>query len=148
MHMTETLPKVNGELSRLVGIDAIPNLIMHRMVEINSTSEALSNLKLFAAPDEASVKEVADSLTIANNDHPLIQVMKKTAQTYYKCKSDQIQRELLSELRSQIESHFKCQMETLREANKLLIEWAKIKSKTKNSGDTMSDLLAKIQETA
>lgn len=145
--MNEVLPKVNGELSRLVGIEAIPNLVMRRMIDVNNISESLTNLKLFAAPDEASIQEVAESLTINNNDHALIQVMKKTAQTYYKCKSDQIQRELLSELRSQIESLFKCQMETLKEANKLLIEYAKIKGKSKSSGDSMADLLAKIQET-
>lgn len=143
--MTNSAKNINGDLSRLVTIDAIPQLIMHRMMEINTTSEALSNLKLFAAPDEASIQEVADSLTISPGDHPLIQVMKKTAQTYYKCKSDQIQRELLSELRSQIDSHFKCQMETLREANKLLIEYAKIKTKIKSSGDSMGELLEAIK---
>lgn len=128
--------KASSDLGQFLSIDTVPMLIMERLTDIRNLAAEIRNIKIFAADDPADRLATVESLTFKPNDHPLVQIIKQTAHEYYECKSDSIRRELLSELRELLAEQHGREIQAMKEANRLLIEWAKIKHKkgeSKNS---------------
>lgn len=142
--MPTPIKRPTGELGNLLSFDTIPSLIMERMTDIRNLAVEIRSLKIFCDPSTASVEDrqaTIDSLTFKEGDHPLVQVIKQTAHMFYECRSDPIRRELLSELRELLAEQHKREIEAMREANKLLVEWAKIKQKNATAGANFEDSL-------
>lgn len=130
------IQKASSDLGQFLSIDTVPMLIMERLTDIRNLAAEIRNIKIFAADDPADRQATVESLKFRPNDHPLVQIIKQTAHEYYECKSDSVRRELLSELRELLAEQHGREIQAMKEANRLLIEWAKIKHKkadTKNS---------------
>ena len=131
--------KPTAELGQFLSFDAVPALIMERLTDIRNLASEIRTMKIFCDPDTASEEEkrlTIESLAFKPHDHPLVQIIKQTAHTFYSTRSEQVRRELLSELRELLAEQHKREIEAMKEANRLLIEWAKIKNRKGYSGSS------------